>query len=33
MDKIDISIGVEDNFIIISGGSNERTYADIAGAW
>lgn len=29
-DKIDISIGVEDNFIFTSGGSTGRTYATIA---
>jgi uncharacterized protein RhaS with RHS repeats len=29
-DKIDVSFGVEDNFIFSSGGSNGRTYAEIA---
>ncbi|HMO63586.1 MAG TPA: RHS repeat-associated core domain-containing protein [Saprospiraceae bacterium] len=29
-DKIDVSFGVQDNFIFSSGGSNGRTYAEIA---
>jgi RHS repeat-associated protein len=29
-DKIDVSIGVADNFIFTSGGSNGRTYAEVA---
>ena len=29
-DKIDVSFGVEDNFIFTSGGSNGRTYAEVA---